>query len=177
MGEGPRERGHGQEGGEPQSQGSRVAGGRGKGRWFQFSCPRPGFLSTSMWKSPRSYHQSITSNSAKVQGLGGWENQGDLGLGGLNSAPWPSPSFQLEAMLRTAALLRFLPTGCAPWGSTEQVGPLCCEHFPRKRHWQAWLKQNNAVRSPDVSGRQSVTQQRPRRKSLWHLGSGWDSPY
>ena len=95
MGEGPRERGHGQEGGEPQSQGSRVAG-RGKGRWFQFSCPRPGFLSTSMWKSPRSYHQSITSNSAKVQGLGGWENQGDLGLGGLNSAPWPSPSFQLE---------------------------------------------------------------------------------
>ena len=30
-------------------------GGLSKGLWFQFSCPRPGFLSTSTWKSPGYY--------------------------------------------------------------------------------------------------------------------------
>ena len=62
--------------------------------WIQFSCPRPGFLSASTWKSPRSYRQRITSNSAKVQGLTGWENhsQVDFGLGSLHRASWPGPT-------------------------------------------------------------------------------------
>lgn len=91
--------------------------------------------------------------------------------------PGLTPPSSLRATPQTAALLCLLPIGCAPRGSMEQVGPLCCEHFPRKKHQRVWLKQNNAVRSPDISGRRSVTQQQPGRKLLWHLGSGWASPY
>lgn len=50
-----------------EGRGAAERGGRGGGNRTVFPCPRPGFLSISMWKCPRSYHHRVTWTSPGLQ--------------------------------------------------------------------------------------------------------------